>query len=208
MSQVPLAYPVTVDVEPQLDGRNRVTTLFRIVLGFPHSIAIGGLGIGAGIGGLREAGTLAGAAFTMAVIAWFAVVFTGRQPPGLWEFTAYYMRWRVRAGAYLALLRDDYPPFGDAAYPTTCDISCPTGDRNRLSVGLRLIYLIPQAVVLFFLNIVWLVTTVIAWFCILFSGKYPSGLYRFGVGAMRWNVRVESYALLMRDEYPPFRLGP
>lgn len=208
MSQVPPAYPVSFEVEPQPTGRNRVTTLFRIILGFPHIVVIGGLGIGAGIGGLRGAGTLAAAAFSMAVIAWFAIVFADKHPPGLWDFTAYYMRWRVRAGAYLALLRDDYPPFGDTPYPTTYEISYPTSTRNRLSVGLRLIYLIPQAVVLLFVNIAWFVTTVIAWFSILFTGKYPQGLYRFGVGAMRWNVRVESYALLMRDEYPPFRLDP
>jgi hypothetical protein len=71
-------------------------------------------------------------------------------------------------------------------------------------VGLRLIYVIPHAVVLFFLNIAWIVTTVIAWFAILFTGSYPTGLYRFGVGVMRWQVRVEAYVLLMRDEYPPF----
>jgi hypothetical protein len=62
--------------------------------------------------------------------------------------------------------------------------------------------------VLFFLNIAWFVTSVIAWFAILFTGAYPEGLYKFGVGVMRWGVRVESYALLMRDEYPPFTFEP
>ena len=71
-------------------------------------------------------------------------------------------------------------------------------------MGLRLLYVIPHAIVLFFLLIAWFVTTVIAWFAILFSGNYPSGLYEFGVGVMRWQVRVEAYVLLMRDEYPPF----
>jgi hypothetical protein len=208
MSNVPPPYQVGFDVEPQLAGRNRLTSAFRLVLGVPHIIVIGGISVGIGVGGLRGAGALAAAAFTMAVIAWFAIVFTGYEPPGLWDFTAYYMRWRVRAGAYLALLRDDYPPFGDAPYPTTYELSRPDGDRNRVSVGLRLIYVIPHAVVLFFVNIGWVVTTVIAWFAILFTGAYPPGLYSFGVGAMRWNIRVESYVLLMRDEYPPFRLSP
>jgi hypothetical protein len=75
-------------------------------------------------------------------------------------------------------------------------------------VGLRLVYVIPHAVALLFVNVAWFVTSVVAWFAILFTGDYPEGLYRFGVGAMRWNVRVESYVLLMRDEYPPFRLSP
>jgi hypothetical protein len=208
MSQAPRAYPAGFDLEPQLTGRNRLTTGFRLVLGVPHIIVIGGWGIGIGFGGLRVAGALATAAFTMAVIAWFAVVFIGNEPPGLWDFCAYYMRWRVRAGAYLALLRDDYPPFGDDPYPAAYQIGRPDGPRNRLSVGLRLIYVIPHAVVLLFVNLAWSLTSVVAWFAILFTGAYPGGLYHFGAGAMRWNVRVESYVLLMCDEYPPFRLGP
>ena len=103
-------------------------------------------------------------------------------------------------------MRDDYPPFGDEPYPTTYGVTYPTGERDRLSVGLRLIYVIPHLVVLIFVNIAWTVTTIIAWFAILFTGAYPEGLYRFAVGAMRWNARVQSYLLLLRDEYPPFSL--
>ena len=202
------SYPVAFDVKPKLTDRNRLTTAFRLILGFPHILIIGGVGVGFGFGGVRGSGALSAAAFVMAIIAWFAIVFTGEHPRGLWDFAAYYMRWRVRAGAYLALLRDDYPPFGDGEYPTVYQVDYPVGDRNRVSVGLRLIYVIPHAVVLIFVNIAWLVTSVIAWFAILFTGAYPESLYRFGVGAMRWNVRVESYVLLMRDEYPPFRLAP
>lgn len=84
----------------------------------------------------------------------------------------------------------------------------PTEQRDRWSVGLRLIYVIPHAFVLFFLNIALFVTSVIAWFAILFTGRYPEGLYRFAVGVLRWNIRVQAYALLMRDEYPPFRVDP
>jgi hypothetical protein len=71
-------------------------------------------------------------------------------------------------------------------------------------VGLRLIYAIPQLIVLFFLGIAWAITIIIAWFAILFTGRYPENLYTFGVGHMRWSLRVETYPLLMRDEYPPF----
>src|SRR5690349_20410111 len=111
MSDAPVRYPISVDVEPQLNSRNRLTNVFRLILGIPHTLLIGGFGVGVGFFGFR--GALSGAALAMAVIAWFAVVFAGRQPRGLWDFTAFYMRWRVRATAYLALLRDDYPPFGD-----------------------------------------------------------------------------------------------
>ena len=67
-------------------------------------------------------------------------------------------------------------------------------------MGLRLIYVIPYAVVLLFVNFAWFVATVIAWFSILFSGTYPKVIYGFGVGTMRWNVRVRAYVLLLRDE--------
>ncbi|MGH9044903.1 MAG: DUF4389 domain-containing protein [Acidimicrobiales bacterium] len=208
MSQLSPQYPITVDLEAQLTGRNRVTTLFRAILAIPHLFLVGGLAVGIGAGGWRTGGALATAAFSMAIISWFAVVFTGSLPQGLWDFVAYFMRWRVRAVAYLMLLRDDYPPFGDLPYPVTYEVGFPSAPRDRLSVGLRLIYVIPHLVVLIGVNIAWMITTIISWFAIVFTGKYPQGLYHFGVGAMRWNVRVESYALLLRDEYPPFRLEP
>lgn len=200
-AQVP-GYPVELDVQTQLAGRNRLTTGFRLILGVPQFIIVGGGGNNYG------PSALTGAASAMAFISWFAVVFTGEQPRGLWDFTTYYMRWWARVTAYAALLRDDYPPFGDEPYPITYAVTYPAGGRNRLSVGLRLIYAIPHLLVLIFINIAWLVTTVIAWFAILFTGSHPEGLYRFGVGALRWNARVQSYLLLLRDEYPPFSLQP
>ena len=218
------AYPVAFDVEPQLTDRNRLTVAFRIILAIPHLIIVGGpaFAIGGGAwfnsrsggdgfrfgGGLSGGGVLGLVAFVIAVIAWFAIVFAGKHPRGLWDFARMYMRWRTKAGAYIALFRDEYPPFGEGEYPVTYEVAYPETPRNRWSVGLRVFYLIPHAIVLFFLNIAWFVTSVIAWFAILFTGAYPAGLYRFGIGVMRWGMRVESYALLMRDEYPPFSFEP
>ena len=200
-SQVP-GYPVEFDVAPQLSDRNRVTTAFRLILGIPQIIIVGGFSTYGG------GSALTGAASAMAFVSWFAVVFKARQPRGLWDFISYYMRWWVRVTTYLALLRDEYPPFGDEPYPTTYSVAYAEGDRDRLSVGLRIIYVIPHIVVLIFVNAAWFVATIIAWFAILFTGSHPRGLYSFGVGAMRWNTRVQSYLLLLRDEYPPFRLEP
>jgi hypothetical protein len=209
----PSTYPVAFDVERQFTERNRVTTLFRIILAVPQLLIVGGGafairrygGNGGGIGG----GGLSSAATAMAIVAWFGIVFASRHPRGLWDFSAYYMRWRVRVGAYLALFRDEYPPFGDEPYLTTFEASYPAdADRDRLSIGLRIFYVIPHVIVLIFLDIAWFVTTVIAWFAILFTGAYPRGLYEFGVGVMRWHVRVEAFVLLMRDEYPPFSFAP
>lgn len=75
-----------------------------------------------------------------------------------------------------------------------------------MTVAFRLILIIPQAVVLVFLLLAWCVTSILAWFAILFTSSYPSGLLPFGVGVMRWTLRVEAYMLLLTDEYPPFAI--
>jgi hypothetical protein len=204
-----MAYPVTYDVEPQLHDRNRLTVLFRIILAIPHLILVGGpafvLGCGWGFHG-GSSGILGIVAGVMAIIAWFAILFASTHPRGLW--VRYFMSWRTRAVAYMALLRDDYPPFGEGAYPVTYDVAYPDMPRNKWSVGLRIFYVIPHIVVLFFISIAWFITAVIAWFAILFTGSYPASLYPFAIGYLRWSLRVESYLLLMRDEYPPFSLEP
>ena len=198
----PAGYPITYGVEPQTAERNRLTVAFRAILAIPHWLLVGDPT--EDVGG----GVIGTAASVVAIISWFAIVFTGRQPRGLWDFTNFYMRWRGNALAYMALLRDEYPPFGpgDGSYPASFGVDAFPETRDRLSVGLRLIYAIPHLIVLFFLGIAWLVTVIIGWFAILFTGRYPEGLYTFGAGYMRWSLRVEAYVLLMRDEYPPFSL--
>jgi hypothetical protein len=218
---MPARYPVEYDVEPQLTDRNRLTVAFRIILAIPHLLLVGGPGfafggslgvlwwrdngdVGSQFAGFGSSGVIGLAAWVAAIVAWFAILFTKSHPRGIWDFTHYFMRWRARAIAYMALLRDEYPPFGDGDYPTTYHVEYPAEGRNLWSVGLRIIYAIPHLIVLFFLGIAWFITAVIAWFAILFTGAYPEGLYRFAVGYLRWSVRVETYLYLMRDEYPPF----
>jgi hypothetical protein len=116
------------------------------------------------------------------------------------------MRWRVRALAYFMLLQDPYPPFGDGPYPASIEITDPAGPRDRLTVAVRLLLAVPHYIVLIFVLLGWGITTIVAWFGILFTGSYPEGLYNFGVGALRWLLRVEAYLLLLIDEYPPFSL--
>lgn len=221
---MPARYPVEYDVEPQLTDRNRLTVAFRFILAIPHAILVGTPGIAIGGGGfavwwqddgperfgsaIGGDGLIGVAAAVAAIVAWFAILFTRKHPRGIWDFTNYFMRWRTRAIAYMALLRDEYPPFGDGDYPVTYRVEYPEEPRNLWSVGLRIIYAIPHLIVLFFLGIAWIITAVIAWFAILFTGAYPEGLYRFAVGYLRWTVRLETYLYLMRDEYPPFSLEP
>jgi hypothetical protein len=210
-------HPVQINVEPAIDGRNRLTTAFRPLLALPQLILVGGpiamffswTSESEG-GGLRYewgAGGVFGAlAAAAALIAWFAILFTGRYPQGLRDLVALYLRWRVRVVAYAALLRDEYPPFGEGAYPAAIELRQPDGPRDRLTVGLRPILIIPQLIAVWAIGIAWVVTTIIAWFAILVTGRFPQGLYNFSVGAFRWSTRVEAYMLLLHDEYPPFSL--
>ena len=210
-----MSYPVSVSVEPSLANRNRLTTAFRLLLAIPHIILVGGIGVGLSIGsrgGGRattaggEGGLLGAVAVFLAIVSWFTILFAGTHIVGIRQFTSFYMRWRVRALAYLMLLEDAYPPFGDAPYPASIEIADPAGPRDRLSVGLRILLAIPHFVVLFFVLLAWCFTTIAAWFIILFTGAYPQGLYEFGIGALRWLLRVQAYLLLLVDDYPPFSL--
>jgi hypothetical protein len=208
-------YPVKLRLEPETEDRNRLTTGFRILLAIPHLLLVGGPvaaafswgwssenGYSWGAGG----GALGAVAAVIAIIAWCAILFSGRYPQGLWDLAAFYLRWRVRAVSYITLLRDEYPPFGDGPYPASLELAPPEVPRDRLTVGFRLILAIPHVVAICVLDMAWALATIVAWFAILFTGRYPTALYSFSVGVFRWNVRVEAYLLLLRDEYPPFSL--
>jgi hypothetical protein len=198
------AYPLTFDVTQPEGPRNRLTSAFRIILAIPHLLIVGGPGVGWGAN--SNTGVFGGVAAVVSVIAWFAILFTGRFPRGLWDLSHMYMRWRARAIAYMALLRDEYPPFGDDAYPVEFQLDYPDV-RNRWTVAFRLILAIPQMIVFFFVGLAGLIAAVIGWFAILFTGRYPEGLWQFGVGVQRWSLRLQAYLLLLRDEYPPFSLS-
>jgi Domain of unknown function (DUF4389) len=211
-----VAYPVTVTIEPQYDNRNRLTTAFRLILAIPHLLLVGGIGVGVAFSGgsgggsgtslTGESGLLGAVAWILAVISWFTIVILGEHMPPIRRFTHFYLRWRVRALAYLMLLEDRYPPFDDTAYPASVSIVDPAGARDRLTVGLRILLAIPHFIVLAFVMLAWWMTAVVAWVLILLTSRYPQGLYDFGVGALRWLIRVEAYMLLLVDDYPPFSL--
>jgi hypothetical protein len=135
-------------------------------------------------------GLLGAVAAICAVIAWFAILFTGRHPDSLWKLSVFYLSWRIRAVAYMTLLRDEYPPFGDGDYAAQLHLSRPTGPRDRLTVAFRLLLAIPHICVVWVLGLVWAMVSMIAWFAILFTGGYPRMLYDFALGVLRWNTRV------------------
>ena len=212
------AHSVGLSIEAQQSERNRLTCAFRVVLAIPHLVLVGGpvalalsfvfppnadRGMEWGGGG----GVLGVVAVVAAAISWFAIVFTGRMPVGLWKLSAFYLRWRVRAAAYVALLRDDYPPFGDGPYPLQLDMPRPHVARDRWSVGFRIILALPHLFMVWILGVAWMLTSVVAWFAILLTGRYPRSLYEFAIGVLRWSTNVEAYLLLLHDEFPPFSLS-
>ena len=207
-----MSYPVTINVERQLANRDRVTVAFRLLLAIPHFLLVGGIGLGFALSGSRseystsvgETGFLGAVAYLLAIVSWFTIVIGGSHIAAIRQYTTFYLRWRVRALAYLMLLEARSPPFGDAAYPASLTFVDADSPRNRLTVGFRIFLIIPHMIVVGLLSIAWWVTSFVAWFAILFTGNYPEGMYNFGAGVLRWFIRVEAYLLLLVDEYPPF----
>lgn len=197
-----MPYPVSIHIEPQLTSKNRLKTAFRVILAIPHGVLIGPA--------LRlsehgnSPGLMASVAYFLAIVQWFAILFTGRELKGIRDFSLYYLRWRTRAVAYMALFTDKYPPFGDEPYPATIEVQEPAGPRDVVSIALRLILALPHLIVVALLLIVWFLLSIVAWFAVLFTGSYPASIYSFTSGIMRWALRVEVYLLLLVDEYPPF----
>jgi hypothetical protein len=150
----------------------------------------------------------------LAVISWFAIVFTGRLPAGIARFQAMYIRYTIRTATYTGFLREEYPPFTlDTATTDPGDdprvhveVEPQIEDRNRLTTGFRLILAIPHLIVLALLAIALAVVAIIGFFAVLFTGQWPDSLRTFALGVGRWWVRVQAYLLLLTDDYPPFTL--
>ena len=198
MEPVAQPYPATFEA----DRPERIANWRPIVqwlLAIPHWLIVNALG---------NVRTIA------AIVSWFAIVFTGKLPSGLATLQCLILRYQNRTWAYAGFLREEYPPFaydtvaadrGDYP-PVRTGFAPELEDRNRLTVGFRLILAIPQLIVVAVLGIAALVVWVIAFFAVLFTGRWPEGLRSFVVGVMRWSTRVGAYVLLLTDEYPPFSL--
>jgi hypothetical protein len=194
-------YPVAVTIPARIDGRDRLTVAVRPILAIPHAILVGPIYWSLRTGGL---GLIGAAAYVLAIVSWCTLLFSGRHFAEIREFSLFYLRWRLRAIAYMGLLHDDYPPFGDGAYATAVDVVGPEGPRDLVSVGFRPVLALPHLIVLPFLLLAWFFTTVAAWVVILLTARYPGSLFTFSAGVVRWAVRVEAYLLLLVDEFPPF----
>ena len=200
---------VRFHVEPPAGARDRWTALFRPILVIPHAILVGGPFVGfGGVGGsLYRMGVLGLLAITTAIFDWFAIVFTGHPIAGLQQFKRLYLSWRARMMAYACLLRDEYPPFGDGAYPAWLELPAEPPTRSFRSVLLRAFLLVPHMIVLFALLVAALFACIASWFQIIFTGRLAPALWRFTRDVMAYALRVEAYALLVHDQFPSFSLA-
>jgi len=185
-------YPISYAADPVLEGRNRLTTFFRYIVTIPWLIVASIYGFVAEIA---------------AVVAWFAIVFTGRYPEGIYNFNAGYLRMINRVNGFEYLLTDAWPPFGGEEgpdYPVRAGVPPPLDKYSRLKTGLRFLYGIPVYLLALIQAIILMVCTLIAWFAILFTGKLPEGLFNPMRSASAYLTRTAGFFLLLTEDYPPF----
>ncbi len=150
----------------------------------------------------------------LSFITFWVILFTGRFPESFFEFQLKLMRWKWRVNARMFNLADGYPAFGlDVKDPAVVFEIPHPGESDRGTVLLRLLFgwlyvALPHGFVLAFVAIIALLFNFLAFWVILFTGKYPRDLFEFVVGFLRWGSRVQAYLMFMTDRYPPFSGRP
>jgi hypothetical protein len=205
-------YPVRFSVEYPDRDLNRLTTAFRIIVAIPILIVLGGIGSGWGSwgGGGNGEWVAAGGGGLLFFPVLLMIVFRQKYPRWWYDWNLELLRFENRVGVYLGLLDDRYPST-DERQSVSLEFPYPDAKQglNRWLPLVKWFLAIPHYVVLVFLGLAAIVCVIIAWFAILFTGRYPKGLFDFVVGVMRWGNRVVGYAwILVTDRYPPFRLDP
>lgn len=205
-------YPVQFSVDYPDRPLNRLTTFFRPIVVIPIAIVLGAVNGGTvqlGADGSREA-TFVAAGGLLFFGPLLMILFRQKYPRWWIDWNCELLRFTNRVGVFAALLDDRYPST-DERQAVQLDLPAPDAatDLNRWLPLVKWLLAFPHYVVLFFLWIAAVVSVVIAWFAILFTGRYPRPLFDFVVGVARWHNRVVAYAyLLLTDAYPPFRLAP
>jgi Domain of unknown function (DUF4389) len=205
------AYPVQFDVQYPDRDLNRLTTAFRIIVAIPILVVLGAVD-GGWAGGWGDHGreAAAGAGGLLFFGPLLMIVVRQKYPRWWFDWNRELLRFINRVGVFLALMDDRYPAT-DEQQSVTLELPYPDAERdlNRWLPLVKWFLAIPHYVALLFLWIGAVVSIIIAWFAILFTGRYPRGLFGYLVSVGRWGNRVVAYAFLMvTDRYPPFRLSP
>ena len=203
-------YPLTFAVEYPDRSLDRLSTAFRILTIIPIAILAGFLEGGsfatnAGASGARYA---AGGIGILVIPVVLMLLFRKKYPRWWYDWNLQLTRFTNRIVVYFALMNDRYPSTDDEQ-SVHLEFPYPDADHD-LSRGLPVVkwlLAIPHYVVLFFLTIAAFFAAIMAWFAVLFTGRYPRPLFDFIEGVIRWHNRVGAYAfLLITDRYPPFSL--
>ena len=198
MQAMSAPYPATFTFDPPEKVANW-RPLVHWLLAIPHFVVLYVLGFVSEV---------------VSLVSWIVILFTGELPSGLANVQVLYIRYSTRVFTYAAFMREEYPPFTFDMTPADpgddprvrVDIVPELTNRNRLTCAFRIIFVIPQIIVVAVLGLGAFVCYVIAFFAVLFTGQWPAGLRDFVVKVMRWAQRVQVYFLLLTDVYPPFTL--
>ena len=203
-------YPVKFSVDYPDRKLNRLTSFFRIFMVIPILIILAllvGMSFNWGNGGGNTQYCAAG----LVVLPTILMILCRKKYPRWWfDWNLALTKFSARVSVYLALLTDVYPSTDEEqSVNITIDYPDAQNDLKRWLPLVKWIMAIPHYIVLAFLGIASWVVVIIAWFAILFTGRYPVSLFDFVVGVYRWSLRVSGYAfILVTDKYPPFSLNP
>jgi hypothetical protein len=205
-------HPVQFAVDYPDRPLNRLTTALRVFTVIPIAIVLGSLsGYSGQWGDNAESTTVAiGGSGLLFLPPLLMLVFREKYPRWWFDWNRELLRFTNRVGTYMALMSDRYPSTDEPQY-VRLEFGYPDArrDLNRWLPLVKWLLAIPHYIVLAFLYLGVLFVVIIAWFAILFTGRYPRGLFDYVEGVIRWHNRVVAYALiLVTDDYPPFRLRP
>ena len=213
MSEATSEYPLSLSIDYPDRKLSRLTTFFRIFTVIPIAIILGliiggstGASTGSAMGGWNYQYAAGGALLGFPLL--LMILFRKKYPRWWFDWIQELLRFMTRVDVYFWLLNDIYPSTDEEQY-VHLDLQYPDveKDLNRWLPLVKWFLAIPHYIILFFLAIAVLVMWIVTWFIILFTGRYPKGIFDFVVGVFRWSLRVTAYAfILITDRYPPFSL--
>ena len=196
MDPQPLPYPVRVDLDAPLEVA-RWRPLVHWLLVIPQ---------------LLVARVLSALRSILGLISLFTILFTKKIPESMFDVMVMTMRYQWRVTTYWMFMRETYPPFefdpsasDPETDPATLSVEYPA-ELSRFMPLVKWFLALPHYLVLIFLILGFIFASIGAFFAVLFTGRYPEGIRRYGIGLGRWSTRVVAYVGLLRDEYPPFSL--